>query len=81
MEAAAKIEAAIAADMLNLPSPVERPPVLFEEYAETWMSGHVRMNLKESTAQAYRVLLDKHIYPSFRKKPLAEITQNEIKTL
>jgi integrase len=81
LEAAAKIEAAIAADALDLPSPVKRPPTLFGEYAETWMTGYVRTNLKESTAQAYRVLLDKHIYPSFRKKPLAEITRNEIKAL
>lgn len=81
VEAAAKIEAALAADALNLPSPVERRPILFGEYAETWMTGHVRMNLKESTAQTYRALLDKHIYPSFRKKSLAEITRNEIKAL
>jgi integrase len=81
VEAAAKIEAALAANALNLPSPVDRLPILFGEYAETWMAGHVSMNLKESTAQAYRVLLDKHIYPSFKKKSLAEITRNEIKAL
>ena len=45
------------------------------------MAGHVSMNLKESTAQAYRVLLDKHILPTFRNQPLAEITRNEIKVL
>lgn len=81
IEAAAKIEAAIAAKTLNLPSAVDRPAITFGEYAETWMAGHVHMNLKESTSQAYRVLLDKHIFPTFKKKPLTEITRNEIKTL
>jgi integrase len=81
MEAAAKIEAAIAANVLNIPSPEERPPILFREYAAGWMEGHVRTNLKASTQQAYRILLDKHILPTFRNKPLGEISRNEIKAL
>ncbi len=81
VEAASKIEAALATKALNLPSSAARPPINFGTYAETWMDGHVSMNLKESTAQAYRVLLDKHILPTFKNKPLAEITRNEIKAL
>lgn len=81
MEAAAKIEAAIAANVLNLPSSDEPRQILFREYAAGWMEGHVRTNLKVSTQQAYRILLDKHILPTSKNKTLPEITRNEIKAL
>jgi len=81
MEAAVKMETAIAANVLNLPSSDEPRKILFREYAAGWMEGHVRTNLKVSTQQAYRILLDKHILPTFKNKTLAEITRNEIKAL
>jgi hypothetical protein len=81
MEAAAKIEAAIAANTFHLPSPHERGPVLLKEYAAKWMEGHVKTNLKPSTRHGYRHLLENHILPVFGSKPLAEIARDEIKAL
>jgi len=51
-----EIEKKIAAAefQIRLPGPVPT----FGKYAEKWMEGHVRTNLKVSTQQAYRILLD-----------------------
>jgi len=81
MEAAVKIEAAIAANTFHLPSPHERGPVLLKEYAAKWMDGHVKTNLKPSTRHGYRHLLENHILPVFGSRPLAEIARDEIKAL
>jgi len=80
-EAAAKIEKEIALERFNLENPEKTRSVLFRDYAEKWMSGHVNLNLKISTYLGYRNLLENHIYPTFGIVPLPEISREEIKNL
>lgn len=56
-------------------------PITFGTYAERWMDGHVAVNLKPSSARGYRNLLDSHILPVFKDRPLAGITREMVKEL
>ncbi len=56
-------------------------PLTFGEYAKRWMEGHVAINLKPSSADGYKTILDHYILPTFKDRPLAEITREEIKEL
>jgi integrase len=56
-------------------------PLTFGEYADRWMKGHVATNLKPSSCDGYRNLLDNHILPEFKDKPLAGVTREDIKEL
>jgi len=80
-EAAAKIEREIALERFNLATPAEARPVTFEKYAEGWLAGHVKANLKESTYVGYERLLKNHVYAVLGNRPLGEITREEIKDL
>ena len=56
-------------------------PITFGEYAKRWMERHVAANLKPSSARGYRVLLDAHILPALKDRPLTGITREQIKEL
>jgi integrase len=56
-------------------------PITFGVYAERWMDGHVTTNLKPSTKQGYRTLLDSYILPALKDRILTEVTREEIKEL
>ncbi len=56
-------------------------PITFGEYAERWMDGHVTANLKPSSKNGYTNLLENHILPTFKDRPLAEITREDVKEL
>jgi len=80
-DAARKIEEALTTGKLNLNPPDTPAPVLFKDYAEKWLEGHVRLNRKPSTYRGYKLLLDGHILPAFEDRVLSEITRDEIKAL
>ena len=56
-------------------------PITFGEYAQDWMDGHVSTNLKPSAKRGYESLLNNHILPALKDRPLAEVTREEIKEL
>lgn len=75
-------KAAPKAEVLRQEAEAERNrPFTFGEYADRWMERHVAANLKPSSARGYRVLLDAHILPALKDRPLAEVTREEIKVL
>jgi integrase len=76
---AKEVEAALTLGKLKLNPPETPPPVLFGEFAERFMGGHVEINLKHSTKVSYREALDRNVLPVFGKRPLHEITRPEIK--
>lgn len=76
---AKEIDATLTLGKLNLNPPETPPPVLFSDYAERFMGGHVEINLKHSTKVSYREALDRNVLPVFGKRPLHEITRTEIK--
>ena len=80
-ETAGKIEKEIALERFNLDTPVGLRPITFRQYAEKWLAGHVRTNLKESSCVGYKRLLVNHIYPAIGDRSLSEITREEIKNL
>lgn len=53
-----------------------RGPLMFDEYAETWLS---QRPLATRTRDLYRSLLDKHILPSWRDVELAAITSPAVR--
>jgi integrase len=51
----------------------------FKEYAESWISVTAPAELKESTLDDYRDILDKHVLPVFGDLKLSEITKGKIR--
>jgi integrase len=78
---ARKLRDRIADGEFNLPPKEEENQLTFGQYAEKWIEGHVRNNLKPRTAEGYRANLARHIFPDFEHRPLAAITREDIKAL
>lgn len=76
--AARKIEAGLATGAVNL-----NPPAVptFREYADKWMEGHVRNNLKPSTQRSARMVLDKILLPAFGDSPINKIARDDVEKL
>jgi integrase len=80
-EVARRIEGKIAAKEFNLDTGDGKPVITFKAYADKWMKGHVRANLKESSAEGYQLILKSHILPDFGERVVESITRDEIKEL
>ena len=53
--------------------------VTVREYAERWLSVHVRPNCRERTAEQYRSTLTRHVYPMLGDVPLVELKRRQVK--
>lgn len=51
--------------------------VTFREYADSWLAG--RHDLAERTAELYRWLLDRHVYPTFGAAELGRISASAVR--
>jgi len=72
-----EIEKRLALGTFSLNEEAETPN--FAEYAERWMSSHVRAHLKPSTIESYDVILKVHLLPHFGRWPIETITRSEVK--
>ena len=63
-----------------LPEPPE-PELTVSELSERFMSTHVKVHCKSSTAATYRSILDKHILPFLGDKVISQIGRGEISAL
>jgi integrase len=64
---------------LSIFGKVETQIPLFRDYAHTWISQHVEIECRQSTARSYEQLLRVHIMPRFGQKRLTEIKREQIK--
>lgn len=64
---------------IERPAPLQRSNVpTFKAYAEKWMKTYKEAILKPTTLKGYRSNLKTHLYPTFGKKPLNEITTDDV---
>jgi len=47
----------------------------FGEYADWWLETCAKGNIKDSTLDEYRAVLNNHVYPVFGSRPLAKVTR------
>ena len=57
----------------------KKPVPTFKEIADSWIKITVPATCKESTAQDYKTLLDRHVLPEFGALPITEINRGKIK--
>jgi len=50
----------------------------FDELADAYLAGHVRVNVRASTAKSYEGDLNRHILPYFKGRKIREITPDDI---
>lgn len=75
--AAVDIEKGLGTKEFNLRNKAET--VTLRKFAESWMSGHVKKNLKPASVRAYRADLDGAILPEFGAYPVDQIPREEVK--
>ena len=64
---------------IERPAPLQRNDVpTFKAYAEKWMRTYKEAILKPTTLKGYKSNLKTHLYPTFGKKPLNEITTDDV---
>jgi len=51
----------------------------FGEYAEWWLENCAKGNIKDSTLDEYRAVLNNHVYPVFGSRPLTKITRRMVR--
>jgi len=51
----------------------------FQEYAKWWLENCARGNIKDSTFDEYKAVLNNHVYPAFGSRPLAKVTRMMIR--
>ena len=81
----ARKQAAVVIDRIKqgedpIPKPSE-PELTVSELSERFMSTHVNVHCKPSTAATYRSILDKHILPVLGMMPISDVGRKEISAL
>jgi len=76
-KAASDIEGALATGKLNLNDMSVK--ITFRKYAEKWMDGHVRNNLKAASFRSYQGWLDRYLLPRFGNMEIGEITRTDVR--
>ncbi len=51
----------------------------FKEYAEWWLENCAQGNIKDSTLEEYKAVLNNHVYPAFGPRPMAKVTRKMIR--
>lgn len=51
----------------------------FQEYAEWWLENCAQGNIKDSTFDEYKAVLNNHAYPAFGSRPLTKVTRMMIR--
>lgn len=77
VEFAKKAEAKLILGDLDLKKPKPKIPT-FGEYSQKWLA-FIKMNRRESTYERYAQILNDHILPVFKKRPLDSITRGDIR--
>jgi len=72
-----EIEARIALGDFRLLS--DQPPPTFEEYAADWVKQYAKVECKQNTWESYERNLRLHIFPTFGKLRLPDITRARVK--
>jgi integrase len=79
LELKAAIEAEIAKGSFSIDA-AEKIPT-FGTYARKWLEGYVETECRASTFDNYEGVLRIHILPSFKNKPLDQISRSDIREL
>jgi integrase len=51
----------------------------FTEYAAWWLENCAQGNIKDSTLDEYKAVLNNHVYPAFGSRPLARVTRKMVR--
>jgi len=51
----------------------------FKEYAEWWLENCAQGNIKDSTLNEYKAVLNNHVYPAFGSRPLTKVTRKMVR--
>jgi integrase len=74
---ASEIREKLAKGDLNLED--QRKVPAFGEYSKKWVEGYIKGVRRLSTFERYQELLENHILPVFKNKPLDKITRGDIR--
>lgn len=80
-EVAKKVEAKLTLGDLGLKNQAEKEPAMpiFKDCSEKWLQGYIKGMRRLSTFERYQELLENHILPVFKNKPLDKITRGDIR--
>lgn len=53
----------------------------FKVYGEWWLENCAKAQIKDSTYEEYRAVLNKHLYPLFGSRPLVKISRSMVREL
>ena len=81
VEAAKQIEAKLVLGDVGLLDAASTKQPSFEEYAKYWLEDYIKPLRRSSTYERYGDILERHVFPTFGKKPINEIKRSEITKL
>jgi integrase len=56
-------------------------PETFRDYAERWLAETVAPHRKERTVEGYRIILERHVWPTLGAFPVAAVTRESLRGL
>jgi integrase len=81
LEAAKQIWAKLVLGDVGLLDASSTKQPSFEEYAKYWLEDYIKPLRRLSTYERYGDILERHVFPTFGKKPINEIKRSEIRNL